>query len=313
MNKSALVCSVALLASVTLRPAASGADADFPKIIQPFLKEHCVKCHGPKKKKGKLVLHAIKDDFGSERGSDQWIEILNQLTFGEMPPPEENVRPSASEVAEIVEWIHKRLTESGKADGYLKKLLAPEYGNRVNHEKLFSGEITIPPFSPSRLWRVSPAIFKQRNYQGRSPFSYVTSEKEIRDYAELSPVDRSTVQMLMINADKWLEQRLANDDFKEFSNNRPLPPSKLIEETVRNQFLRVIRRQPRKEEVARYAALLTRNIEIGGNLDGLLTTIKTMFLSPEAIYRLEFGLGRRTNMAVVTCRLPRSPMQSPTP
>jgi hypothetical protein len=293
MNKSALVCSVALLASVTLRPAASGADADFPKIIQPFLKEHCVKCHGPKKKKGKLVLHAIKDDFGSESGSDQWIEILNQLTFGEMPPPEENVRPSASEVAEIVEWIHKRLTESGKADGYLKKLLAPEYGNRVNHEKLFSGEITIPPFSPSRLWRVSPAIFKQRNYQGRSPFSYVTSEKEIRDYAELSPVDRSTVQMLMINADKWLEQRLANDDFKEFSNNRPLPPSKLIEETVRNQFLRVIRRQPRKEEVARYAALLTRNIEIGGNLDGLLTTIKTMFLSPEAIYRLEFGLGKK--------------------
>ena len=271
---------------------ASGSDTDFLKIIQPYFKEYCVKCHGPDKNKGKLVLHTIKDDFGSEGDSDQWIGILNQLTFGEMPPPDEKKRPSAGETADIVEWINKRLMASGKAEGYLKKLLAPEYGNRVNHEKLFSGEITTPPFSPSRLWRVSPAIFKQRNFQGRSPFSHVTGEKGIRDYAVLSPVDRSTIQMLMINADKWLEHRLANNDFKEFANDRPTPSARLIEETVRNQFVRVIRRQPSKEEVAKYAALLTRNIEIGGNMDGLLTTIKTMFLSPEAIYRTEFGLGK---------------------
>jgi hypothetical protein len=270
---------------------ASGADTDFPKIIQPYFKEYCIKCHGPDKKKGKLVLHTIKDDFGSEGDPEQWIEILNQLTFGEMPPPDEKKRPSAGETADIVEWINKRLIASGKAEGYLKKLLAPEYGNRVNHEKLFSGEITTPPFSPSRLWRVSPAIFKQRNFQGRSPFSYVTGEKGIRDYAELSPVDRSTIQMLMINADKWLEQRLANNDFKEFANDQPTPSARLIEESARNQFVRVIRRQPSKEEVAKYAVLLTRNIEIGGNMNGLLTTIKTMFLSPEAIYRTEFGLG----------------------
>ena len=66
----------------------------------------------------------------------------------------------------------------------------------------------------------------------------------------------------------------------------------MIEDTVRNQFLRVIRRQANKEEVGKYAALLTRNIEIGGNINGLLATIKTMFLSPEAIYRTEFGLGQ---------------------
>ena len=279
------------LASCLLAPMASGANTDFPKIIQPFFKEYCIKCHGPDKNKGKLVLHTIKDDFSSEDDSTQWIEILNQLTFGEMPPPDEKKRPGAGKTADVVEWINTRLIESGKAEGYLKKLLAPEYGNRINHEKLFSGEITTPPFSPSRLWRVSPAIFKQRNFQGRSPFSYVTGEKGIRDYAELSPVDRSTIQMLMINANKWLEQRLANNDFKEFSNDLPTPSARLIEETAQNQFVRVIRRQPSKEEVAKYAGLLTHNIKIGGNMDGLLTTIKTMFLSPEAIYRTEFGLG----------------------
>ena len=117
VKKLVLVCSVALLVSVAFRSAASGADTDFPEIIQPFLKEHCIKCHGPEKKKGKLVLHTIKDDFGSEAGSERWIEILNQLTFGEMPPPDEEIRPESSDTAEVVEWIHKRLAESGKADG----------------------------------------------------------------------------------------------------------------------------------------------------------------------------------------------------
>ena len=291
MKNSFSVLGITLLTSVIISPTLLVADADSPETIQPYFKEYCVKCHGPDKKKGKLSLHRIKDDFASEAGSERWIQILNQLSFGEMPPPEEKKRPDPNETAKIVEWIHGRLAESGKAEGYLKKLLAPEYGNRVNHEKLFSGEITTPSFSPSRLWRVSPAIFKQRNFQGRSPFTYVTGEKEIRDYAELSPVDRSTVQMLMINADKWLQHRLAKNDFEEFADNRPTPSARLIEETVRNQFIRVVRREPGEEEVAKYATLLTRNVEIGGNLDGLLTTIKTMFLSPEAIYRTEFGLG----------------------
>ena len=51
MRKLLVALFVALLVSVIFRPAASGADPDFPEIIQPFLKENCVKCHGPKKKK----------------------------------------------------------------------------------------------------------------------------------------------------------------------------------------------------------------------------------------------------------------------
>ena len=32
-------------------------------------------------------------------------------------------------------------------------------------------------------------------------------------------------------------------------------------------------------------------MKTGGSLDGLKTTIKAMFLSPQSIYRMEFGLG----------------------
>ena len=39
------------------------------------------------------------------------------------------------------------------------KLESPAFANYVNHEKLFSGEITTEPFSPARLWRTSPRVF----------------------------------------------------------------------------------------------------------------------------------------------------------
>ncbi|MFT5498366.1 MAG: hypothetical protein ACI9TH_003778 [Kiritimatiellia bacterium] len=271
--------------------ASAAVDVDFETVVKPLLNKHCIKCHGPKKQKGKLVLHTVKNDLDTDAGAERWTDILDQLTFNEMPPPEEESRPTPGETAGVVEWITKRLQETGKAEGYIKKLLAPEYGNRVSHEKLFSGDIKTPPYSPSRLWRLSPDIFQAKGFRGRSPFTYVTSDHGVRDYAELSTVDRSTVQMLLINADKWLDSRQGKDEFKSFADDQPTPTDRLMEDTVRREFLHVVRRQPSPEEVAKYTAFLKKNIEIGGPLDGLRTTIKTMFLSPEAIYRMEFGLG----------------------
>ena len=287
----ALIVVWALLSLILMGSASAGSGEDFEKLVKPFLEAHCITCHGPKKNKGKLVLHTVKNDLDTEAGSERWIEILDQLTFDEMPPPEEENRPELGKTAEVVGWIQQRLEETGNAEGYIKKLIAPEYGNRMSHEKLFSGEIKTPPFSPSRLWRLSPEIFNQKRFQGRSPFTYVTSEQGIRDYAELSTVDRSTVQMLLINADKWLDHRQSKGDFKSFADDQPAPSSRVLENTIRREFQHVVRRDPRKEEVVKYTDFLKKNIEIGGNLDGLRTTIKTMFLSPEAIYRMEFGLG----------------------
>ncbi|HAL13004.1 MAG TPA: hypothetical protein DCP67_04255, partial [Planctomycetaceae bacterium] len=44
-------------------------------------------------------------------------------------------------------------------------------------------------------------------------------------------------------------------------------------------------------ELERYLEFFRQNIEIGGALDGFKTTIKAIFLSPESMYRMEFGLG----------------------
>ena len=287
----ALTLAVALLPGA---PANAGGPSDFEQLVKPYLEDNCTRCHGSKKQKGKLTLHTITDQFKTEAGVERWIEVLNMLSFEEMPPPEEEKQPDPLATARIVDWIKQRLHEAGKADAYLKKLLAPEYGNWVSHEKLFSGEIKTPPFSPSRLWRLSPAIFKQQGFgRAQSPFTYVTPETGIRDYAAMSAVDQSTVQTILINVGQYLEDRQRRGEFKRFADGQPSPPDQVLTDTVRAEFRRVIGREANLQEQSKYVGFLQKNIAIGGNTEGLITTIKTMFLSPEAIYRMEFGLGKK--------------------
>jgi len=269
---------------------ATAAD-DYSKVVQPFLRQHCQRCHGVTDGNTGFSLQTTTDDFASQSSSDRWLRILDQLTFKNMPPKEEE-QPTPLEVAQIAEWINKQLLLAGKGDAYRKKLLAPEYGNWVSHEKLFSGEIKSPPYSPSRLWRFSPEIFAKKGFgDAKSPYSHVTSERGLRDYAATSVVDQSTVQMTLMVANSFIADRERRGEFKDFANDQAVVELKALQNLVGREFLRVIGRKPTAEQLGKYLTFLQRNIETGGKLDGLKTTIKAIFLSPESMYRMEFGLG----------------------
>ena len=292
-NRRSIVWVLALVAGILSGVRASdAAPPGFDQVLKPFLQQNCIRCHGEKKQKGKLALHEVSFDFTKTETSDLWLEILEQLTTGEMPPPDEPRQPSAAERNTIIELIDRQLLTAGAGDAYRKKLLAPEYGNWVNHEKLFSGEIKTPPFSPARIWRFSTEIFAHKGFgKAKSPFSYVTSERGIRDYAAMSVADQSTVQMTMIVADSFLAEREKRGDFADFMDDKPMPEEQVLVEVIRREHIRVIGRYPNKEEQDKYLSFLKQSIKIGGNLEGFKTTIKAMFLSPESIYRMEFGLG----------------------
>ncbi|MFT5468575.1 MAG: endonuclease I [Verrucomicrobiales bacterium] len=268
-------------------PAAAGG---FEEEVRPFLEQNCFKCHGPEKQKGKVALHTISGDFESE-GSDIWLKILDQLTSGDMPPDDEE-QPDPIARAKIVQWINLRLQDSAHAEAYREKLLKPEYGNYVSHEMLFSGEIDELPFSPARIWRFSPEIFKGKGIRGgQSPFSYITSSAGVRDYSAISGVDQSTVEMILINTDQYFHLRADEERFEIFAEDAPMPSEDQMVDAVRLEFRMAVGRLPNDEELARYMAFLKKNIADGGIAEGLKTTIKAMFLSGEAIYRMELGLG----------------------
>ena len=280
---------------VGLGAVCSGQDAEkfsFDRAVKPFLAKHCLDCHSGGDPEAQFDLQKLPADFSADATANRWIDVMHSLQFGEMPPADE-ARPNAVEKANVIGWVFQEMAETGRYDAYRKKLLAPDYGNWVNHEKLFSGEIDTPPFSPSRLWRFSPEIFRHRGFgSAKSPYTYVTSETGIRDYVAMSKVDQSTVQMILIAADSFLEQREKRGEFKIFADEQPALTDQTTADTVRREFRRVIGREPTDDEQARYLAFLKKNIKLGGTLDGLKTTIKSMFLSPEAIYRMELGFGK---------------------
>ncbi|MDE0818534.1 MAG: hypothetical protein OSA92_12785, partial [Pirellulaceae bacterium] len=287
VNSAPPVLVVLLFLSASLTVAAD----DYSQVVQPFLKQHCVRCHDDVTNETGFSLQAAAADFTANSSSDLWLRILDQLTFRNMPPEEEE-QPSGLEVAQVTEWINKGLLQAGKGDAYRKKLLSPEYGNWVNHEKLFSGEIKTLPYSPSRLWRFSPELFAKKGFgNAKSPYSHVTSERGLRDYAATSVVDQSTVRMMLMVANSFIADRERRGEFKDFVEDLPVLETEELRNVIEREFLRVIGRKPSDDQAEKHLTFLQRNIETGGKLDGLKTTIKAIFLSPESMYRMEFGLG----------------------
>lgn len=68
---------------------------------EKFLKQHCLRCHGPKKVERDLRIDRLSRDF--KRGIDGhlWAEIVERINSGEMPPADEP-QPDEDEIAAAI-------------------------------------------------------------------------------------------------------------------------------------------------------------------------------------------------------------------
>ena len=125
--------------------SASNAEPKSDQVVSQ-LQKLCGDCHGAKKQKGKFALH----DIGAKMaGSDieRWEKILEMLSIGDMPP-EDEPQPGVEEKKQIIQWITEELQKVGH--GPVKGTeLPPKYGNRVDHDALFSGEHKGPAYTTS--------------------------------------------------------------------------------------------------------------------------------------------------------------------
>ncbi len=83
----------------------------FESHIRPFFETHCVECHGPDKSKGKITLHSLDGDLAAGRELERWELILDALKHQEMPPEEQENRPSAADRNAVVKWIESSLRD----------------------------------------------------------------------------------------------------------------------------------------------------------------------------------------------------------
>jgi len=298
-----------------------------PQQVSGFLARYCVECHGDENAAGDVDL---QDPAQLTIGGQ--LELLNrvqdQLFFRTMPPDDAE-QPSDAERSQAADALRAELRRRG-ASKLDEKLRLPAYGNYVDHDKLFSGEITDAPFTPARRWLVSPQIFAQRASDvfgppgfGRPASLYgVTNPFVLPDASGVRYYDNETLDggalLVMLTNAEWMSQKqvlgarikngeltvedLPNRQDRWVPKNYPAafdaivlkksaPTDAEITEAVRAQFAGVLRRTPDAAELTKYAKLTRDAVAIGGNSEGLRQMLLAVLLESEFLYRLEFGAG----------------------
>lgn len=133
-------------------PAAPDA-AGFQKFIAPFVKTHCVRCHGPEKKEGNFrVDQNLKNEFLDPATKEKWGEVVNVLNSHEMPP-EGEPQPKPDEVAKVVDWITEQMVraELVRRDGQivLRRLNRDEYRNTIRDLIGIDFDVAAFPLDPA--------------------------------------------------------------------------------------------------------------------------------------------------------------------
>jgi hypothetical protein len=97
--------SVFAYAIVLIAAPATLADESFADVAAPFLKQHCLACHGEKKQEGGVRFDAVT---GVEAGNrNLWTLVHQKIVSGEMPP-KGKPQPTAAEQQKLLKWVAEK-------------------------------------------------------------------------------------------------------------------------------------------------------------------------------------------------------------
>lgn len=131
-----MIVGVVVAANVAVgEEFAPGTEQAYERTVLPFFKQHCMSCHNEATAKAGLNLEKLDAAFGTGP-SAKWIEVMDAINLGEMPPKDEP-RPDPARSFEVVKWIAEQLTHAEKvasaAGGQIpmRRLNRDEYANTV--------------------------------------------------------------------------------------------------------------------------------------------------------------------------------------
>ncbi len=285
-----------MMRAVLLSLVAAGAAtaADFDAVVLPFVKGHCVACHGPAKKEAGLNLLALKPD------AKQWRAVAARIHAGEMPPPKERRPDPAAVKAVLSHFAFVPTAEAGAG---------PQHGNLVPHELLFDPK-NVPPYdAPPRVWRISPTIYaawvgdmKVRPGELPAPFA-VPPGAGFKSYAADSAIDEPSSALLISNAQAIVaaltkytvvDGKVKGQGPKEILalfDPAAEPTRDQAERAIQAQFQIALRRPATPEESKRLVELMARNVAAAGRDEGVRATLAAILLSPGIYFRSERGGG----------------------
>jgi hypothetical protein len=131
-----------------------------PEKTDALLEHYCLTCHDEESQKGDIRLDNLTELDTAKR-----LDLLNrmqeQLYFQHMPPKQKR-QPNEEERKDILSLLSSELAIH-HASTLEDKLQKPEFGNYIDHQKLFSGEYKdLPAFTYDRRWLISEYIFNAK-------------------------------------------------------------------------------------------------------------------------------------------------------
>lgn len=177
----------------------------FDTDVSPFFAKYCVRCHGVEKAEAKLRLDTLAADFLQRPSVDKWVEVLDRMNLGEMPPADE-LRPDAAVLARTIDWITSELqharqhAQSTGGQILLRRLTRLEYVNTVRdllNIEFVAGESPLdllpPDGSIAGFDRVSKALLLDPSLME----AYLTVAQQVADRAVVfrpPPVPQRTMR-----------------------------------------------------------------------------------------------------------------------
>lgn len=278
--------------------------------IDTVLQNHCYDCHDDEIQKGDVNLYEFP-----KLDHDAALELLNrmeeQVYLSQMPPKKKR-QPAAAEREKLLGWISQSFESLKARSEFREKLLEPEYGNYVDHDKLFSGEIKDKPWSPSRRWLISPYIFSNKikeiiDLPGDS--SGIVNPIKLPDVSGVRDFGNrvlggdqfitmrsnakiiSAFQLGLTDGEARKNRKNVARPFEVILKKRSAPTKEEMDAAIRHQYALVHDREPTRVEMAGCLKLMTQAVAAAGNTVGLRKMLEAVILQPDFLYRNEFGAG----------------------
>ncbi|MGC3967412.1 MAG: DUF1592 domain-containing protein [Pirellulales bacterium] len=111
---ASLALVVCAASSSAAESSGTSAPSGFPAPLGPYLQKHCLKCHAEKSEESDFRLDNLSAKIGFEN-TPQWLEVMERISSGEMPPADAPSKPTPEESASLIGWMAERMKEGETA------------------------------------------------------------------------------------------------------------------------------------------------------------------------------------------------------
>lgn len=248
--------------------------------IVPFLKKHCIECHGGKKVKGKVDFTKIKtlDDAREHyKIFESGLELLHEKEM----PPEDEPQPGKAEVQLYENWYKKTFIDDVKARPAVfkpRRLSVTEYKNTI--EELLGFELNVS-FSEAEETVQETSLVRKvlpLDPPGKSGFKNDTHTNPLTPviwdgYSYI--IDNALEDLFSKNKQKELQYYTGSIQGGEFTQMH-------AERILKSFYVRALRRTVPDYEVQKSINIVKESAD---KVKAVKSELKALLMSPRFIYR----------------------------